>query len=164
MVIRPATIHDLSAINTLYHTLFSDMAQIQPKHFRAAHQNAGYLRTLLLSSGSAALLATSEDSLEDMVLGFSFLMEHRTPEYPCAVPHRYCLLMDLVVHPDHRDHGIGRALIAASKDWAKNRELEYLQLNVLSPNLGAIRLYEQEGFEAEAITMRHYLGPSFEGE
>ena len=54
--------------------------------------------------------------------------------------------MDLVVDPECRRQGVGRALMGAVKEWAKSRNAEFIELGVLAQNEGAIRLYENLGF------------------
>lgn len=62
-----------------------------------------------------------------------------------ASSHR-CLL-GMGVHRDHRRQGLGERLLAAALDWARAQEsLEWVDLEVLSGNLPARRLYERCGF------------------
>ncbi len=62
--------------------------------------------------------------------------------------------MDLVVDPKQRGDGTGTKLMNACKDWARCRNLEYLELNVLRENEAAIKLYEREKFREDVKTMR----------
>jgi ribosomal protein S18 acetylase RimI-like enzyme len=57
-------------------------------------------------------------------------------------------LLGLGVHRDHRRRGLGRALVEHSLDWARlETELEWIDLNFLSGNVPAERLYRNLGFE-----------------
>ena len=47
--------------------------------------------------------------------------------------------------------------MAAAKRWARDRRLEYLELNVLSQNDAAIALYESHDFVEATRTMRCML-------
>lgn len=47
--------------------------------------------------------------------------------------------------------GVGRALIAHAEEWARQRRLSLLTLNVFAGNARACRFYEQAGFEVEMI-------------
>ena len=53
-----------------------------------------------------------------------------------------------------RGQGVGSELLAAAKRWARNRRLEYLELNVLAQNENAIQLYESQDF-VEATKVMH---------
>lgn len=73
------------------------------------------------------------------------------------LPHRYATLNDLVVTPPKRGQGIGSSLLGAAKKWARDRRLEYLELEVLAQNSGAIELYEAHDFVESTRTMRCML-------
>jgi predicted GNAT family acetyltransferase len=59
---------------------------------------------------------------------------------------RYFLIANVVVHPDYRRHGIGRALTARGIDHARNAASPAAWLHVRAENNGAIALYESLGF------------------
>ena len=50
-----------------------------------------------------------------------------------------------------------RRSLCAAKRWARNRRLEYLELNVLAQNENAIRLYESQDFVEATKVMRCML-------
>jgi len=56
-------------------------------------------------------------------------------------------IVDMWTHSAYRRRGIGRALVRAAEDWAAQRGITVLQLNVYEFNDAAARLYEAEGFE-----------------
>jgi GNAT superfamily N-acetyltransferase len=51
---------------------------------------------------------------------------------------------DLAVHPDHRSTGIGRRLLDAAKDWARERGATHLELDSAHARTDAHRFYERE--------------------
>jgi len=55
------------------------------------------------------------------------------------------------VHHDFRRRGIGRQLLAACLDQAKQRGLERVELEVFATNLPAIALYKRSGFVVEGV-------------
>ena len=58
---------------------------------------------------------------------------------------------DIVVAPEARGRGVGRALLSAAERWAADRGYQLLTLNVFVQNRGPQALYEEVGFRAEAI-------------
>jgi ribosomal protein S18 acetylase RimI-like enzyme len=54
---------------------------------------------------------------------------------------------DLAVRPGHRGKGIGRALLTAAEDLARQRGCCKITLEVQDDNLPARQLYERFGFE-----------------
>jgi GNAT superfamily N-acetyltransferase len=65
---------------------------------------------------------------------------------------------DIVVRPEARGRGVGRALLAAGERWARDRGYRLLTLNVFVQNRGPQALYEALGFSAEAIKYVKPLG------
>lgn len=51
---------------------------------------------------------------------------------------------DLAVHPDHRSRGVGKALLEAAKDWARERGATHLELDSGDARPDAHRFYERE--------------------
>jgi GNAT superfamily N-acetyltransferase len=51
---------------------------------------------------------------------------------------------DLAVHPDWRSQGVGKALLDAAKDWARERGATHLELDSAETRTDAHRFYERE--------------------
>ncbi len=52
---------------------------------------------------------------------------------------------DLAVDPGHRSRGIGARLLAAARDWARERGATHLELDSADARTDAHRFYEREG-------------------
>lgn len=55
----------------------------------------------------------------------------------------------LAVDPDHHRTGLGRALLADGLHWLERRRVRRVMVNTQERNLGALALYEREGFERQ---------------
>ena len=55
-------------------------------------------------------------------------------------------LQRIAVDPNFQDRGIGRSLVRAAKQWARNRGASIMVLNTREDNDGAHHLYRSEGF------------------
>ena len=64
--------------------------------------------------------------------------------------------LGLMVAASHRRRGIGRALLDASAQWARQSGVRKLELHVLPHNTAAIALYEAFGFRREGVRQGHY--------
>jgi L-phenylalanine/L-methionine N-acetyltransferase len=62
----------------------------------------------------------------------------------------------LMVARGARRQGVGKALLQAAVEWARNAEVRKLELHVFPWNEAAIALYEAFGFEREGYRKRHY--------
>ena len=55
-----------------------------------------------------------------------------------------CWVEDLAVSPEHRSAGVGKALLDAAKDWARERGATHLELDSGDARHDAHRFYERE--------------------
>lgn len=72
-------------------------------------------------------------------------------------------ITNVAVFGEYRKSGVGRALLKAACDGAKNRGCEFITLEVRESNIPAITLYESEGFEKVGIRKNFYSAPSENG-
>jgi ribosomal protein S18 acetylase RimI-like enzyme len=61
-------------------------------------------------------------------------------------PGNHALVSDLVVLPEHRRHGIGRALLAMAEAHALTHHAREIRIGVLAANTPARRIYQAVGF------------------
>jgi RimJ/RimL family protein N-acetyltransferase len=62
----------------------------------------------------------------------------------------------LMVAFDARRQGVGRALMEAAVEWAREAGVRKLELHVFPWNEAALALYDAFGFEREGYRRRHY--------
>ena len=151
--VRDAVPADRKAIAEIYRTLFEAMSNLQPQYIQAAEQDPDFILKIITESKKDILVAQCGVQL----LGFALVLMTHTPPYRCFVPHPYADLLDLAVLPDARGNGLGTLLLQAVKGWAKAYGADYLELDALSNNQRAVRLYEREGFRECMKTFRASL-------
>ena len=151
MNIKLATLEQVNQIEILYQELFLKMSNFQPKYLKPAKQEVEFIRKTINEKDSDILLA----EIDNCTIGFLLIQELITPSYTCLVEHKYAFIPDIIVGAEYQSKGIGSALLLEAKKWAENRNLDYLELNVLSENIGAITLYEKQGFTDVSHTMRY---------
>lgn len=150
MRIRLATADDLPGLCVLYEEFYRSGAEQQPQYYLPATCDGVYPSQSITGPMDDILVAADGGTLA----GFAHVQQGKTPPYACVKPYDYAMLVDLVAAPGYRRQGVGRALVEAAGDWAKQRGLAYLELNVLPENLPALGLYEKMGFNTTGYTMR----------
>jgi len=153
MQINMATLNEVPQIEILYQELFTEMSKLQPKYLQPAKQDVAFIRNTINNQESDILLAT----LHNEIVGFLLIQEMTTPPFSCIVRHKYAFIIDIIVGRQYQSQGIGSALLSEAKKWAEIRQLDYLELNVLAENVGAITLYEKQGYRDMNHTMRFEL-------
>ncbi len=153
MKYRKAEMGDLPGLLEIYPLLFEASAALQPHRFQKAQQDEAFLRGTILGDDSDILVA--EDG--GRIVGFALLLQMETPPYKCVVRHGYAYLMDLLVIPGYRRRGVGGELLSRAVLWAKDKGLDFVELNVLAQNEDAIRFYKKHGFFDTMKTMQHMV-------
>jgi len=87
--------------------------------------------------------------LDQDVVGYISLLERGIDSAVCVT--------DLVVNATVRRQGIGSALLAAAQDWAADRSLRRVILEMQSKNLPAIRFSQKFGYDFCGYNDQYYL-------
>jgi ribosomal protein S18 acetylase RimI-like enzyme len=90
--------------------------------------------------------ATTFGAFDEFLIGAVSIRE-RLPQPFFLEPQKWYGVTSLMVRPDFRGKGFGRALIDQCVSWAVKKNAEGLLLVVNSPNPSAIKLYESCGFK-----------------
>ena len=137
MEIRNATYNDLPRVFEIERLSFA-----QPWSLNS------FRRELSLSFSRLMLAVAGTDPGERVIAG-----------YLCRwlVAGEYHVL-NVAVHPDFRQRGIGEALMAEAVAEARARKAQLMILEVRRSNLEARKLYRKFGFEERRLR-RNYYGP-----
>jgi GNAT superfamily N-acetyltransferase len=141
--VRAARPDEAEAIVPLYEWLFaspgSEPAAWDPKRAAVA------LRQAIESHDCAVLVAEADDgALIGFITGYQDLH---------SVRYGYrAWVEDLAVDPDRRSQGVGKALLDAAKDWARERGATHLELDSALARTDAHRFYEREGSQYKSFS------------
>jgi len=117
--------------------------------WRGISEERRYLRAVRRHSDAAVLVAEGPEGLVGR------LSIARDP-HPAS---RHVADVGLMVAQSHRRRGIGRALMQAAEEWAREAGVRKLELHVFPHNAAAIALYESLGYEREGLRRGHYRRP-----
>lgn len=92
------------------------------------------------------------------VVGFVCIWSRVTSDEPNEGPKEYGLVSDLVVLPAFRGRGAGRALLARAEAYAREHDVRWLRVGVLSKNEPALALYARAGYEPYLTYLEKQLG------
>jgi ribosomal protein S18 acetylase RimI-like enzyme len=112
----------------------------QPSNIQLARQ---FLQQRLSNNESVIFVALDNQNGKIIPAGFTQLY----PSYSSVRAQKNWILNDLYVEVMHRKQGIGRKLIEAAVQFAKEHGATFIQLETMQDNITAQRLYEAIGFE-----------------
>jgi GNAT superfamily N-acetyltransferase len=132
--VREAREEEVERVLGMYEWLFAAPGSLppswDPEHAREA------LTEAIAADESAVLVAEHRGEL----LGFATAyLELNSVRFGLR-----CWVEDLAVSPDHRSQGVGKALLDAAKDWARERGATHLELDSGEARKDAHRFYERE--------------------
>jgi GNAT superfamily N-acetyltransferase len=143
--VRAAEKTDIEELISAYEWLFAPPGSTPPAW--DVRRAAVALGQAMDSHDSAVLVATAASG---EIVGFvtGYLDIH-------SVRFGYrCWVEDLAVDPARRSEGIGKALIAAIRGWAKERGATHLELDSADTRLDAHRFYVREGADPGSRSFR----------
>jgi ribosomal protein S18 acetylase RimI-like enzyme len=76
---------------------------------------------------------------------------------PVLVPRRFAIVDSLAVRAAFRRRGVGQKLMAAVEEWAADRGVSDIELNVFEFNGAAIAFYERLGYATRSRRMARTL-------
>ena len=133
--IRAAGADEVERVLGMYEWLFAPPGSLPPRW--DPEQAGAALAEAIGAEGSTVLVAEHRTQL----LGFvSAYLELESVRFGLR-----CWVEDLVVSPEHRSQGVGKALLDGAKDWARERGATHLELDSSDARIEAHRFYEREG-------------------
>ena len=148
-MIRKAIHNDIPAIAELYREQFREMSKLIPDFIKEGDQSVEFLEKTISDDDSDILVYENDGT----VVGFILLQAKVRPDFDFMIPGKYCYIMDIIVTEAHRNKGFATALMNSAKDWAKEQNCSFINLDVLTTNTNAISLYEKLGFIPKAQEM-----------
>jgi ribosomal protein S18 acetylase RimI-like enzyme len=149
---REATSVDLQAIcvlgqeiNALHHAAWPDVFAPSGDPQR----DEGLWREMIGMPDATTFVAETAEGVIAFV-NVAFIAKDKSP---LLQPISYARVGSVGVAERHRGKGIGTELMHRAEAWAAVKGAKHLSLNVWAFNEGAVRLYEELGYEVRSHTM-----------
>jgi RimJ/RimL family protein N-acetyltransferase len=147
-LVRRATPGDAAALVELARAVGTEPEGwlITNGEWRSPSEERRYLRAVRRHTHAAVFVAEARDGIVGRI---SLAREaHPASEHVAD--------LGLMVAGPHRRQGVGRALMQAAEEWAREVGVHKLELHVFPYNEAAIALYEEMGYEREGYRRDHY--------
>jgi len=140
--IREATKQDYEALCEIYEEVDSLHAEALPCIFRKTDGTArsrDFVFSMIADKNSALFVAESQNQ----IMGFVYILIRETRDIPIFVPRRYAWIGEIAVKKEFRHSGVGQSLVEKAHQWALDKGITQVELNVWEFNEGAIAFYEK---------------------
>lgn len=134
MIIKKATLENLEDIFKIEESVFAHPWSLES------------LKNLLEDENSVAFVAVDND----IICGYCGVNTILDEGY----------ITNVAVMENYRKQGIGRMLVNALVNFAKDKSLAFLTLEVRKSNTPAINLYSKNGFETVGERKNYYTSPT----
>lgn len=141
--VRSASDGDYEEVNRLWLELNAHHVEAEPELIQRVPEyqdRPGYER--VLGDPQQDILVLCDES---EILAAAWL-EERKHEGGQAIEMRVAFILEICTKETSRNRGLGRMLMQAIEEWAKERQLERIEFNVWANNSSAIAFYESLGF------------------
>jgi len=148
VIVRPAEPADAQGLTELGDAVGSEPEGwlVTTNGWRDAADERRYLRAIRRYPNAAVFVAEEDGRIVGR-------LSIARDQHPAS---RHVADLGLMVARSHRRRGIGRALLYAATDWARESGVRKLELHVFPYNEAAIKLYENFGFVKEGYRRGHY--------
>lgn len=133
-MIRAATLEEADSLVSAYQWLFAPPGTQPPSW--DPERAAAALRRAILSDAAEVLVAEEDGAIVGLCTAYLDIESVRFGQR--------AFVEDLAVHPDHRSHGHGKALLDAAKAWARAHDATHLELDSADIRTEAHRFYDRE--------------------
>ena len=157
IAIRRAIEQDMDTLLSLYDEFHRFHVQGVPDRLRAPDSSTPTERAALRKVLSALLYR--EDAalfvalVGKQVVGLAEVYMRQDEAHPLRVAHRFGYLQSLIVSASFRAQGLGRLLVEAAQQWARERGATEMQLDIWEFAAGPLHFYERLGYR----TLKRHL-------
>jgi ribosomal protein S18 acetylase RimI-like enzyme len=162
MIVRPATLADLTACLSLDHASETDYVWQMKVQERESQVDVAFETVRLPRRMPVAYPRNLEQLVEDWQRGEGFLaaeLDGEVAGYLDLVANPWQQVgwvASMAVHRAHRRKGVGTALMRSGRQWAREQGLRLLQAEATTKNYPALAFYRKLGFQFCGFNDHYY--------
>ena len=151
-MLRLASLDDIDEIYNLNTEFFLVLNNLREDIYNPVGFPKIFIKSMINSLNSDYIVIEDDDK----IVGYALIEERVSPykDYEAFVEDRFAFIYEFVILPEYRNKGYGRKILDEAMQWAKNRGLTDIELNVLSNNYSARAFYERMGFDEFQLKLR----------
>jgi GNAT superfamily N-acetyltransferase len=154
ITVRHAAVEDIEALIDLYREFHEFHVKGVPDRLKipSFYDNKALrskLEDILAAKDSAVVVAESDGQ----IVGLAEVYVREDEVNPYRVPYRYAHLQSMMVSETYRKRGIGKRLLRAAEQWARERDVAEMRLDVWEFEAGPLKFYENHGYRTHRRTM-----------
>lgn len=144
--IRQATMHDFNGISQVLEEVDALHRDALPHIFRVPPVFPARSREKIaeLLSDSNCLILVAE--IDKQTVGVNIAKICSAQNEPIMLPRQYVSIGPIAVSSAFQEQGIGKELMERAINWAREKQITQIELNVFEFNQKAIAFYEHLGF------------------
>ena len=152
--IRKACLEDYKSLCTVYDELDSLYLQNHPELFKKpliSSRDESDIKNLIEDPNRVLFVAEYNSE----IIGFADCFIAKAIDHPVIKERKWVQLDNIAVKNEYQNKKIGNLLLEKVKEWAKEKNINRIELTVYSFNTNTITFYEKKGFNE--ISKKMYL-------
>jgi len=151
MIIRTATLKDIEKVLSLGEQIFEIHSKARPDLFEKKPINYEYLKFVIEENNKKIFIAEDNNEL----VGYCISSIYEVKNHPMFNDMLNINVEDFCVDKNYRKKGVGKKLFENVKNYAKENNVQFIELSVWEFNQNAMEFYKNMGMKIKLNIMEY---------